>query len=75
MEVERTPLEGVLLIKPKIWGDERGYFVETWQQERYREAGAEAERKTAQQRCPEQGGAEERLHDNLTGGVPGRRRS
>lgn len=40
MDVERTPLEGVVLIKPKIWGDERGYFVETWQQERYaREAG------------------------------------
>ena len=35
MDVERTPLEGVFLIKPKIWGDERGYFVETWQQERY----------------------------------------
>ena len=40
MDVERTPLEGVFLIKPKIWGDERGYFVETWQQERYaREVG------------------------------------
>ena len=40
MDVERTPLEGVVLIKPQIWGDERGYFVETWQQERYaREAG------------------------------------
>lgn len=39
MEVVRTGIEGVLLIKPKIWGDERGYFVETWQQERYAEAG------------------------------------
>ncbi len=40
MEVERTPLEGVVLIKPRIWGDERGYFVETWQRDRYaREAG------------------------------------
>ena len=39
MEVVKTNVEGVLLIKPKIWGDERGYFVETWQQERYAKAG------------------------------------
>ena len=39
MEIESTPIEGVLLIKPKVWGDERGYFVETWQEERYRAAG------------------------------------
>lgn len=39
MEVEKTPLDGVLLIKPKVWGDERGYFVEIWQQKRYAAAG------------------------------------
>jgi dTDP-4-dehydrorhamnose 3,5-epimerase len=39
MEVEKTPIEGVLLIKPKVWGDARGYFVETWQQKRYEEIG------------------------------------
>ena len=39
MEIVRTNIEGVLLIKPKVWGDARGYFVETWQQERYAEAG------------------------------------
>ena len=39
MEVVQTPIEGVLLIKPKVWGDARGYFVETWQQERYAAAG------------------------------------
>lgn len=39
MEIERTHIEGVLLIKPKIWRDPRGYFVETWQKERYTEAG------------------------------------
>ena len=39
MEVVKTPLGGVLLIKPKVWGDARGYFVETWQQERYAAAG------------------------------------
>ena len=35
----QTPIEGVLLIKPRVWGDARGYFVETWQQQRYDAAG------------------------------------
>lgn len=35
MIVEKTPLEGVLLIKPQIFGDSRGFFLETWQAERY----------------------------------------
>ena len=35
MDVVVTPIVGVLLIKPKVWGDARGYFVETWQKERY----------------------------------------
>ena len=39
MEIVKTPIQGVLLIKPRVWGDERGYFVETWQQARYAEAG------------------------------------
>lgn len=39
MEIIKTPLEGVLMFKPKIFGDMRGYFVETWQEERYKEAG------------------------------------
>lgn len=39
MEVVATPLAGVMLIKPQIWGDSRGYFVETWQHERYTAAG------------------------------------
>lgn len=38
MEVVKTPIEGVLLIKPQVFGDERGYFVETWQKERYEAA-------------------------------------
>ena len=39
MDVVKTPIEGVLLIKPKVWGDARGYFVETWQKERYEAMG------------------------------------
>ncbi|GAB1824867.1 dTDP-4-dehydrorhamnose 3,5-epimerase [Turicimonas muris] len=39
MIVEKTPIEGVLLVKPKVFGDKRGFFVETWQKKRYEEAG------------------------------------
>ena len=39
MDIVATPLDGVLCIKPKVWGDARGFFVETWQQKRYEDAG------------------------------------
>jgi len=39
MEVEKVGIDGVLLIKPKIFGDARGFFVETWHQQRYAEIG------------------------------------
>ena len=39
MEIVKTHIDGVLLIKPKVWGDQRGFFVETWQKDRYEAAG------------------------------------
>ena len=39
MIVRPTELDGVLLIEPKVFGDARGYFLETWSGERYRENG------------------------------------
>jgi len=39
MKVETTRLEGVLLVKPKVFGDARGFFLETYQAERYAEIG------------------------------------
>ena len=30
MKVETTPLEGVLLITPQVFGDDRGFFMETF---------------------------------------------
>ncbi len=39
MDVKATSLPGVLLIKPRVFGDSRGYFQETYQQQRYAEAG------------------------------------
>jgi dTDP-4-dehydrorhamnose 3,5-epimerase len=35
MLISETDLPGVLLIEPKVFGDERGYFLETWSAERY----------------------------------------
>jgi dTDP-4-dehydrorhamnose 3,5-epimerase len=39
MEVVRTDIEGVLLIKPRAFGDHRGFFLETFQAQRYAQAG------------------------------------
>jgi dTDP-4-dehydrorhamnose 3,5-epimerase len=39
MEIEETELPGVLLVKPKVFGDARGGFMEMWNAERYAEAG------------------------------------
>lgn len=39
MNVSETKLAGVLIIEPKVFGDFRGFFKETFQVERYREAG------------------------------------
>lgn len=39
MNVTETPLPGVLVIEPKVFGDDRGFFMETWQAERYEQAG------------------------------------
>lgn len=39
MEVIKTAIEGVLLVKPQVFGDERGWFFETYNEERYRAAG------------------------------------
>ena len=39
MNVIETKLAGVLIIEPKVFGDHRGFFKETFQTERYAEAG------------------------------------
>lgn len=35
MKVTQLEIPGVLLIEPKVFGDQRGFFVEQWQAERY----------------------------------------
>lgn len=37
MKVMTTPLEGVLLLEPKVFGDERGFFFESYNGRRFAE--------------------------------------
>ena len=39
MNFFETKLPGVIVIEPKVFGDKRGFFKETFQMEKYREAG------------------------------------
>ena len=39
MKVTETNLPGVLIIEPKVFGDERGFFQETWRKEKYEALG------------------------------------
>lgn len=39
MQVSETALPGVLVLEPRVFGDARGFFVETWSAERYRAHG------------------------------------
>jgi dTDP-4-dehydrorhamnose 3,5-epimerase len=41
MEIEQLPLGGALLVTPRIFADERGYFEETYSLDRYRRRGIE----------------------------------
>jgi dTDP-4-dehydrorhamnose 3,5-epimerase len=42
MEFEPTRLPEVILVKPRRFGDDRGYFFEVWQRERFAAAGIDA---------------------------------
>lgn len=39
MKVIKTKIKGLLIIEPQVFGDERGFFVETYNEERYKESG------------------------------------
>ena len=39
MKVTTCDLQGLLIIEPDVFGDNRGYFMESWNRQRYREAG------------------------------------
>ncbi len=39
METEKTKIQGLLLIKPKVFGDSRGYFFESFNKQIYEDLG------------------------------------
>jgi dTDP-4-dehydrorhamnose 3,5-epimerase len=39
MNVIETAIQGVLILEPKVFGDERGFFMETYRANRYAELG------------------------------------
>jgi dTDP-4-dehydrorhamnose 3,5-epimerase len=39
MNVEPTRLPGVVVVSPRVYRDPRGFFMETWNRERYADAG------------------------------------
>ena len=43
MKVIETDIKGILIIEPAVFEDPRGYFMETYQRQRYAEAGIDME--------------------------------
>ena len=43
MEAFETELPGVMILEPKVFGDARGFFLETWNRARYEQAGIAAD--------------------------------
>ena len=39
MDIIKTPIEGLLVIKPKVFEDDRGYFFESWNKVFFEEKG------------------------------------
>ena len=39
MTIEPTPLAGVVVIRPKVFGDDRGFFFESWNRQQFQDAG------------------------------------
>jgi dTDP-4-dehydrorhamnose 3,5-epimerase len=42
MKFTKTPISDVVLIEPQVFGDARGFFMETWQEEKFKAAGIHA---------------------------------
>lgn len=55
MEIIKTPIEGLLVLEPRVFRDARGYFVETYNEKRYREAGIDAQFVQDNQSCSSYG--------------------
>ena len=42
MQITPTPFSGLFLITPKVFGDQRGYFFEAWNEKQWADAGIQA---------------------------------
>lgn len=42
MKLTRTAIEDVVIIEPAVFGDDRGFFMESWNAARFAEAGIDA---------------------------------
>jgi dTDP-4-dehydrorhamnose 3,5-epimerase len=42
MKFHETPIAGMLLIEPQVFGDARGFFMETWTAAQFKAAGVDA---------------------------------
>ena len=43
MKAINCELEGLLIIEPDVYGDHRGFFLESWNRQRYRDAGIDVD--------------------------------
>jgi dTDP-4-dehydrorhamnose 3,5-epimerase len=43
IKVTKTKIEGLLIIEPDVFGDDRGYFLESFRKNSYKDLGVEAE--------------------------------
>lgn len=43
MKLEATPLQDAFLITPRVFGDDRGFFLESWNRRAYAELGLDVE--------------------------------
>ena len=39
MKTQTTEIEGIVIVEPQVFGDSRGYFMETYQKEKYAAVG------------------------------------
>jgi dTDP-4-dehydrorhamnose 3,5-epimerase len=42
VKFHKTPIADVVLIEPQVFGDDRGFFMESWQAEKFHAAGIDA---------------------------------
>lgn len=55
MNIIKTPIDGLLVIEPRVFNDARGYFMETYNEERYKQAGITAQFVQDNQSCSSYG--------------------